>query len=360
MKQTLIRSFVQNFPRSYSQTFFFAITLKFRIIICYTEFAYKYGNCSFLKPHHILHTGEKSYQCALCKVKLVANYIIYLTADKRPYELCDISVFLCIICDYKCEHRSHLKPHLTLHTGENHFHCNVCNLKVVAIYKTYHVLKTILDLSYNPVIFHLISQCTVCAYKYGNWSCLKPHHIFHTGENPYQCIVCKVKFVVTHITNLTTDKRPHELFDISVFVCIVCDNKCEHRCHLKTHLTLHTGENPLYWHVCNLKIVAIHKTYKAIFFQLISYCTECAYKYGYWSYCKDHFKSHTEKNLFLYHVNILKHQSNGFLNYLEHFLLPILLNIPCHTPLQLYFLIYYYKQCNLELILDSTYIIDRG
>ena len=101
-------------------------------------------------------------------------------------------------------------------------------------------------------------------------------------------------------------------------------------------------------------------SYNPIFFQLISYCTECAYKYGYWSYCKDHFKSHTEKNLFLYHVNILKHQSNGFLNYLEHFLLPILLNIPCHTPLQLYFLIYYYKQCNLELILDSTYIIDRG
>ena len=98
------------------------------------------------------------------------------------------------------------------------------------------MLKTILELSYNTIIFQLINCCTKCAYKYGKWSCLEPHHILHTGENPYQCVVCKVNFVVTHILNLTTDKRPHELFDISVFVCIICDLKSEQWYHLKDHL----------------------------------------------------------------------------------------------------------------------------
>ena len=355
----------------YSKTFFFPITLKFKIINNCTDCAYKYGNWSGLKPHHILHTGENSYQCILCKVKFVGTQITIFTNDKRPHKLFEISVFVCIVCDFKCEHWCHLKPHLTLHISKNPLHWHVCNLKAVASCKTYHMLKTILELSYNTIIFQLINCCTKCAYKYGKWSCLEPHHILHTGENPYQCVVCKVNFVVTHILNLTTDKRPHELFDISVFVCIICDLKSEQWYHLKTHLTLHTDKNPPHWHMCNIKVVAIYKTYhmlqtilelfyNSMIFQLICYFTEGAYKYGYCSHCKDHFKLHIVKNLFLYHMDILKHQSNGYLNYLEQFLMPILLYIPIHTPLQLYFLIYYYKQCKLELIFVNTYIFDRG
>ena len=81
--------------------------------------------------------------------------------------------------------------------------------------------------------FRIFNVCTTCAHKYGNWSCLKPHHILHTSEKPYQCAVCKVKVVPTHITDSTTDKGPHKLFHISMFVCIECDFEYEHWCHYK-------------------------------------------------------------------------------------------------------------------------------
>ena len=259
----------------YSKTLFFPISLTFRIINNCTYCAYKYGNWSYLKLHHILYTGENFHQCVLCKVNFLGTHITILTTDKKPLKVFEISVFVCIVCDFKCEYWCHLKPHLTLHISENPFHWHVCNLKALASCKTNHMLKTILQLSYNPIIFQLIICCTKCDYKYGNWSYLKLHHILHTGENRYQCVVCKVNSVVTHILNLTTDKRPYELFVISVFVCIICDH-------------------------------------------------------------------------------------NGYLNYLELFLMSLLLYITIHNPLQLYFMIYYYKQCKLELILVNTYIFDRG
>ena len=116
---------------------------------------------------------------------------------------------------------------------------------------------------YSAIIskFRIFNVCTTCAHKYGNWSCLKPHQILHTSEKPYQCAVCKVKVVPTYITDSTTDKGPHKLFHIPMFVCIECDYKYEHCCHYKEHLTVHTDENPFQWHVCNFKVLTIFKTY---------------------------------------------------------------------------------------------------
>ena len=99
--------------------------------------------------------------------------------------------------------------------------------------------------------FMIINVCTVCAHKYGNWFCLKQHHMLHTREKPYQCAVCKDKIVPTHITDSTTDKRPQKIFAISMFVCIDSDLKYEQWCYYKAHQTLHTGENPFHWHECN-------------------------------------------------------------------------------------------------------------
>ena len=118
-------------------------------------------------------------------------------------------------------------------------------------------------------------------------------------------------------------------------------------------------------------LLAIYKThymlntilelsYNSMIFHLISYCRECAYKYEYCSHHKYHFKPNTEKNLFVYSVDIIKLHSNSHLNYLEHLLLPLLSYMPCHTPIHLYFLIYYFKQSNLEMILVNTNILDGG
>ena len=76
---------------------------------------------------------------------------------------------------------------------------------------------------------------------------LKRHLINQTGEKPYECKFCGIKFnlisrVNHHIRKIHTAKRPYE--------CDICAKTFKWNSELKCHLRIHSGEKPYECGIC--------------------------------------------------------------------------------------------------------------
>ena len=50
--------------------------------------------------------------------------------------------------------------------------------------------------------------CMTCQKKFSSKHCLKEHRFTHTGERPYQCLICLVHF--KHASQLSVHKKSHK------------------------------------------------------------------------------------------------------------------------------------------------------
>jgi len=136
--------------------------------------------------------------------------------------------FSCDICKATFKYKISLKSHLESHSDERPWKCEICGT-----WKVFSTKASILK--YKNFI--LLSKLGVSLKKKNS---LVSHANLHTGEKPYECEICHVKFASynTLKAHMIVHEKPNR------FKCPYdnCGKVFNFKQHLKSHLKIHTGK----------------------------------------------------------------------------------------------------------------------
>lgn len=180
---------------------------------------------SWYVEHENIHTGAQPFKCDSCNRKFY--YSRFLAAHKRAVHKNTVqnlpSIYECVICKKRYQHKNSLKLHMNVHTG-NVTICDICGKTLTSPEKLKFHMRT--HTGYKPY------ACSYCEKSFTKKPILVEHERVHTGEKPYECHYCHKAFtqrssLVIHIRG-HTGERP--------YVCHLCDKGFVARAMLNVHL----------------------------------------------------------------------------------------------------------------------------
>ncbi|KAJ9594206.1 hypothetical protein L9F63_014366, partial [Diploptera punctata] len=142
--------------------------------------------------HDAVHKKEKKFKCSECESTFVQRD--RLMQHFRVHTLQEIE---CMICGHKTKHKTALRRHMLIHTGERPF------------------------------------ECEFCGGKFADRSTLVNHRRIHTGERPFSCKECGKTFA--RIVHLQAHLRSHS--NERPFPCHLCPSSFKTKAHLVKHLS---------------------------------------------------------------------------------------------------------------------------
>ncbi|XP_070830080.1 zinc finger protein 782-like [Chaetodon trifascialis] len=140
-------------------------------------------------------------------------------------------------------------------------------------------------------------SCSVCGVRFTLSSSLTSHLRVHTGEKPFTCSVCEANF--SSRGSLSRHMRMHN--KEKPFNCTVCGKAFSRKSHLRVHLTIHTGEKPFNCTVCGKGFA--QKSHLRVHLHVHSgekpfNCTVCGKGFAQKSHLKGHLAVHTGEKPF--------------------------------------------------------------
>ena len=201
-----------------------------------------------LEIHKRIHTAERPYSCSSCtktfrqKTHFVSHQRIH--TGEKPYS--------CEYCKKTFRQKTHLVSHQRIHTCEKPYSCEYCTLK----FRTSTALKKH-EIIHNDLKPYSCTYCTLTfkqkAYvrKHESVHVARGHKIkSDKSENIHFCkfaYVCKKEFIGPE--SLKKHEETHKVDHM----CQTCGQKCASPSQLKSHSRIHTGEKPYSCSFCTLK-----------------------------------------------------------------------------------------------------------
>ncbi|XP_049875125.1 zinc finger protein OZF-like [Pectinophora gossypiella] len=159
---------------------------------------------------------------------------------KKQKKRCKNGPIQCVVCGRTAACRSAMEAHMRCHTGEKPFQCDTCNLR----FTTKGGLTR--HIANNHSKRERRFMCETCGNSFFTKSDIITHMRIHTNEKPYKCAVCGASF--RQIASLIRHRRSHS--GEKPFACQICGKCFADRNLVRKHQNVHTDERKFSCHLC--------------------------------------------------------------------------------------------------------------